>query len=1040
MLKWIIGAAMRNSFVVLIAAVFLAAGGYYAARTMPLDAIPDLSDVQVIVYTEYSEQSPQVVEDQVTFPLSSTMLSVPGAKTVRGYSFFGASFVYVIFEDGVDLYWARSRVLEYLNSVSEKLPKGVTPILGPDATGVGWVYEYALVDKTGKHDLAQLRSIQDWFLRYELRAVKGVAEVASVGGFVKQYQAIVDPNKLMAYKIPLSRVMEAIRMSNRDVGGSVIEMAETEYMVRGFGYLKSSADLEKVSLAVTENGTPIMLRDVADVTVGPAIRRGVTELDGQGEAVGGIIVMRFGENALATIDAVKKKIASMKTSLPEGVEIVPVYDRSTLILRAVDFLKDKLVEESVMVALVCVVFLMHLRSAFVAILTLPLGILSSFIVMRWLGVNANIMSLGGIAIAIGAMIDASIVMIENAHKHLERDLGKKPRLEILLDSAAEVGPALFFSLLIITLSFIPVFTLEAQEGRLFSPLAFTKTFAMAAAAILSITLSPALMIYLVRGDITPEMKNPLNRFLIATVRPVVAFSLRRKSMVVIASLALTALAWIPLTRIGSEFMPPLDEGDILYMPTTMPNLSITKAREVLQQTDKVIRTFPEVEHVFGKAGRAETATDPAPLSMFETIIKLKPKDKWRPGVTMESLMREMDTAIKFPGLSNSWTMPIKTRIDMLSTGIKTPVGVKVAGPDLKQLEKVGAQIEQVLRDIPGTRSVFAERVAAGQYLDFVIDRERAARYGLNVGDIQDVILSAIGGMTITNTVEGLERYPVSVRYGRELRDDIEKLKRILIATPGGQQIPITQVADIRLSVGPPEIKSENARPNAWVYVDIADVDVGTYVANAQKAVEKSVKLPPGVTVSWSGQFEYMERAKERLKIVVPLTLGIIFMLLYFNFGNVTESLLVMLTAPLSAVGGLYFIYYLGYNLSVAVGVGFIALMGVAAEIGVLMLIFIDHAMERRKKDGEWNTVEDVRAAVLEGVSERIRPKMMTSAAILGGLAPIMFGDGTGSEALTRIAAPMVGGIISVSFLALIALPALYCLILEFRLKRGEGQE
>jgi Cu(I)/Ag(I) efflux system membrane protein CusA/SilA len=1040
MLKWIIGAAMRNSFVVLIAAVFLAAGGYYAARTIPLDAIPDLSDVQVIVYTEYSEQSPQVVEDQVTFPLSSTMLSVPGAKTVRGYSFFGASFVYVIFEDGVDLYWARSRVLEYLNSVSKKLPEGVTPILGPDATGVGWVYEYALVDRTGKRDLAQLRSIQDWFLRYELRAVKGVAEVASVGGFVKQYQAIVDPNKLMAYKIPLSRVMEAIRMSNRDVGGSVIEMAETEYMVRGFGYLKSAADLEKVSLAVTENGTPIMLRDVADVTVGPAIRRGLTELDGQGEAVGGIIVMRFGENALATIEAVKKKIASVKSGLPEGVEIVEVYDRSTVILRAVDFLKDKLVEESVMVALVCVVFLMHLRSAFVAIVTLPLGILSSFIVMRWLGVNANIMSLGGIAIAIGAMIDASIVMIENAHKHLERDLGKKPRNEILLDAAVEVGPALFFSLLIITLSFIPVFTLEAQEGRLFSPLAFTKTFAMAAAAILSITLAPALMIYLVRGDITPEMKNPLNRLLIATVRPVVAFSLRRKFLVVIATIAITALAWIPLTRIGSEFMPPLDEGDILYMPTTMPNLSITKAREVLQQTDKVIRSFPEVDHVFGKAGRAETATDPAPLSMFETIIKLKPKDQWRPGVTMESLMREMDAAIKFPGLSNSWTMPIKTRIDMLSTGIKTPVGVKVAGPDLKLLEKTGAEIEAVLRNVPGTRSVFAERVAAGQYLDFVIDREKAARYGLNVGDIQDVILSAIGGMTITNTVEGLERYPVSVRYGRELRDDIEKLKRILIATPGGQQIPITQVADIRLSVGAPEIKSENARPNAWVYVDIADVDVGTYVANARKAVEASVKLPPGVTVSWSGQFEYMERARERLKIVVPLTLGIIFMLLYFNFGNVTESLLVLLTAPLSAVGGLYFIYYLGYNFSVAVGVGFIALMGVAAEIGVLVLIFIDHAMERRKKDGEWNTVDDVRSAVLEGVSERIRPKMMTSAAILGGLAPIMFGDGTGSEALTRIAAPMVGGIISVSFLALIALPALYCMILEFRLKHGEGKE
>jgi Cu(I)/Ag(I) efflux system membrane protein CusA/SilA len=1035
MLKWIIAASIRNSFVVLIAAVFLAAGGYYAVRTMPLDAIPDLSDVQVIITTEFSEQSPQVVEDQVTYPLASTMLSVPGAKTVRGYSFFGVSFVYIIFKDGVDLYWARSRVLEYLNTVSKRLPEGVTPTLGPDATGVGWVYEYALVDKTGRRDLSQLRSIQDWFLRYELRAVPGVAEVASVGGFVKQYQVTLDPNKLMAYKIPLSRVMEAIRMSNRDVGASVIEMAETEYMVRGFGYIKSVADIEKISLDVTENGTPILIRDVASVAVGPEMRRGVTELDGQGEAVGGIIVMRFGENALATIDAVKKKIAAIKSGLPEGVEIVEVYDRSALILRAVDFLKDKLIEESVMVALVCVVFLMHLRSAFVAIVTLPLGILSSFIVMRWLGMNANIMSLGGIAIAIGAMIDASIVMIENAHKHLERDLGKKPRHEILLDAAAEVGPALFFSLLIITLSFIPVFTLEAQEGRLFSPLAFTKTFAMAAAAILSITLAPALMIYLVRGEITPEMKNPLNRFLIAAVRPVVALSLRHKLAVIIASLALTALAWIPLTRIGSEFMPPLDEGDILYMPTTMPNLSITKAREILQQTDRIIKTFPEVERVFGKAGRAGTATDPAPLSMFETIVKLKPRDQWRPGVTTESLMREMDTAIKFPGLSNAWTLPIKTRIDMLSTGIKTPVGLKLAGSDLSQLEKVGAEIESVLRNVPGTRSVFAERVAAGKFLDFVIDREKAARYGLNVGEVQEVILSAIGGMNITNSVEGLERYPVNVRYGRELRDDIEKLKRILIATPGGQQIPIAQVADIRLSVGPPEIRTENARPNAWVYVDIEGVDVGSYVAAARKAVELSVKLPPGTTLSWSGQFEYMERAKERLKIVVPLTLGIIFMLLYFNFGNVTESLLVMLTAPLSAVGGLYFIYYLGYNMSVAVGVGFIALMGVAAEIGVLILIFIDHAMERRKKEGTWNTVEDVRAAVLEGVSERIRPKMMTSAAILGGLAPIMFGEGTGSEVMTRIAAPMVGGIISVSFLALIALPALYCLILEIRLKR-----
>ncbi|MBI5815268.1 MAG: efflux RND transporter permease subunit [Nitrospinae bacterium] len=1037
MLKAIIEASGRNGFLVILAAVLLAGGGYYAARHIPLDAIPDLSDTQVIIYTEFPEQSPQVVEDQVTYPLSTVMLSAPGAKTVRGYSFFGASMVYVIFEDGTDIYWARSRVLEYLNTVAKKLPEGVSPTLGPDATGVGWVYEYALVDKTGKRDLSQLRAIQDWFLRYELRTVAGVSEVASVGGFVKQYQVQIDPSRLQAYKISLSRIMDAIRMSNRDVGGSVIEMAETEYMVRGFGYIKNAEDLRNVTIDVGESGTPILLKDVADVVIGPEIRRGVTELDGQGEAVGGVIVMRFGENALSTIDGVKKKLASLKSSLPAGVEIVEAYDRSSLILRAVAFLKEKLIEESVVVALVCVVFLMHLRSAFVAIITLPLGILISLMVMNWLGINANIMSLGGIAIAIGAMIDASVVMIENAHKHLERDEGKKPRTEILLDAAKEVGPALFFSLLIITLSFIPVFTLEAQEGRLFKPLAFTKTFAMAASAFLAITLAPALMIYLVRGDIVPEKQNPLNRWLINAVRPIVAWSLDHKGLVIGLAAGLVMLSIIPLKRIGGEFMPPLDEGDILYMPTTMPNISITKAREILQQTDRIIKTFPEVERVFGKAGRAETATDPAPLSMAETIVKLKPREQWRHGVTMESLMTEMDEAIKFPGMANAWTMPIKTRVDMLSTGIKTPVGIKVAGPDLYALEKVARQIEETLRGLEGTRSVFAERVAAGKFLDFEIDRRRAARYGLNTGDVQDVILSAIGGMNVTNTVEGLERYPVNVRYGRELRDDVESLGRVLIATPGGQQIPISQVADIKLSAGPPEIRTENARPNAWIYVDITGSDVAAYVERAKAAVEKSVKLPEKVSMTWSGQYEYMERAKERLKVVAPVTLAIIFVLLFLNFRNVTESLLVMLTVPLSAVGGLFFIWMLGYNMSVAVGVGFISLAGVAAEIGVLMLIFIDHSVERRKREGTWKSVADARAAALEGVSERIRPKMMTSAAILGGLAPIMFGEGTGAEVMKRIAAPMVGGIISVSFLALIVLPAIYCYILEWRVKRGE---
>lgn len=1036
MLQTIIELSVRNRFLVSLGAVFITFAGIYAVKTLPLDAIPDLSDVQVIVFTKYPGQSPQVVEDQVTYPLSTAMLSVPFAKTVRGYSFFGLSFVYIIFEDGTDLYWARSRVLEYLSAVSSRLPQGVAPSLGPDATGVGWIYEYALIDTTGAHDLAELRSIQDWFLRYELQTVPGVAEVASIGGYVKQYQVEIDPNRLLAHNIPLHKVIRSIKRSNQDVGGRVIEMSESEYMVRGFGYISSTDDLTKVSLGVDANGTPVYLRDVANVTIGPDMRRGLAELDGKGEVVGGIIIMRFGENALKTIELVKEKIAQLSKNLPEGVEIVPTYDRSDLIKRAIAFLKEKLIEESIVVALVCVVFLWHASSALVAIVTLLIGILISIIVMNQIGVNANIMSLGGIAIAIGAMIDASVVMIENTHKHLERDRDKKPHIDIILDATKEVGPALFFSLLIITLSFLPVFTLEAQEGRLFKPLAFTKTFAMAAAALLSITITPVLMLYFVRGSITPEAKNPLNRLLTAVIKPVVALALRWRISVILAVVAVALLALIPLSRLGGEFMPPLDEGDILYMPTTLPGISITKAKEILQQTDKILRTFPEVERVFGKVGRAETATDPAPLSMIETIVKLKPKEQWREGVTTESLMREMDAAIQFPGLTNAWTMPIKTRIDMLSTGIKTPVGLKLSGPNLTILAPLATRIESILRTVPGVRSVFAERVTGGNFLDFHVDREKAARYGLNVGDVQDIITSAIGGMNVTYTVEGTERYPVNVRYSRELRDDIHVLKRVLIPTPTGQQIPLSQLAEISISKGPPVIKTENARPNAWIYIDIEDVDVATFVNDAKEAVESNITLPPNVALNWSGQYEYMERAKKKLQVVVPVTLAIIFVLLFLNFKNVTESVLVMATIPLSAVGGIIFLYMLGYNLSVAVGVGFIALAGVAAEIGVLILLYIDQAVEKSKKAGKWNTASDVRAAVLAGVSERIRPIMMTVCAIIGGLLPIMIGAGTGAQVMKRIAAPMVGGMISVTVLSLIAIPALYCLILELKLTRN----
>ncbi|MGB2960137.1 MAG: CusA/CzcA family heavy metal efflux RND transporter, partial [Bacteroidota bacterium] len=952
MLKKIIEWSVHNRFFVILGTILLIVAGVVAMLDTPLDAIPDLSDVQVIIFTEFPGQAPQVVEDQVTYPLTTAMLAVPYAKVVRGYSFFGLSFVYVIFEDGTDLYWARSRVLEYLNYVSKRLPTGVTPSLGPDATGVGWVYEYVL--KSDDHNLAELRSIQDWYLRYELTAVPGVAEVASIGGYVKQYQVDVDPNKLLIYDIPLNKIKMAIQRSNNDVGGRLIEMAETEFMVRGLGYIKSIEDLQNIPLGVDPNGTPILLQQVADIHLGPELRRGIAEWNGEGEIAGGVIVMRYGENALKVIHAVEEKLEELKKGLPEGVEIIPAYNRASLIERAIDNLSHKLIEESIVVALVCIVFLLHFRSAFVAIFTLPVGILASFVVMNYQGINANIMSLGGIAIAIGAMVDAAIVMIENAHKHIERDGGKKDHWQIIIDSSKEVGPALFYSLLIITLSFLPIFTLEAQEGRLFKPLAYTKTYAMAAAALLSLTIVPVLMGYLIRGKIMPEEKNPLNKFLIRIYRPVINLVLRVKWLTIGVALIILIGTLFPLSQLGSEFMPPLNEGDLLYMPTTDPGISITKAKQLLQQTDKIIMQFPEVHHVFGKIGRAETATDPAPLSMIETTIMLNPQEEWRPGMTMEKLVEELDKAVQFPGLTNAWTMPIKTRIDMLSTGIKTPVGVKLMGEDLAVLSDLAQEIAIVLKDVPGTLSVFPEKTVGGNYFDFVIDRKEAARYGLTVGDVQDIIVSAIGGMNVTYTVEGLERYPVNVRYGRELRDNMSDLKRVLIPTPTGAQIPIGQVAEIVIRKGPPGIKSENARRTAWVYVDLKDIDVGTYVSNAKQVVDERVKLPSGYSIVWSGQYEYMQRAQERLRIVVPITLMIIFLLLYMNFRNVTESLIVMLSLPFSLIGGIWLMYVLGYHFSVAVGVGFVALAGVAAETGVVMLIYLDHAYERLRKEGAMN--------------------------------------------------------------------------------------
>lgn len=1034
MLERIIEGSIKNRFLIVLLTLLVGSVGAYALFRTPVDAIPDLSDIQVIIHTEYPGQAPQIVEDQVTYPLTTAMLAVPFAKAVRGYSFFGSSFVYIIFEDGTDLYWARSRVLEYLNYVSGRLPSGVTPALGPDATGVGWVFEYVL-NSDNRHDLQQLRSIQDWFLRYELMSVPGVAEVASVGGYVKQYQVEVDPNKLLAYNVPLSKVRTALQRSNSDVGGRLIEMGETEFMVRGLGYIQSIEDVENTPVGVDENGTPILIRNIAHVHLGPELRRGLIDWNGEGETVGGIVVMRYGENALKTIDAVKEKLEELKKGLPEGVTIQTAYDRSSLIKRAIANLKDKLLEESIIVALVIMLFLLHVRSAFVIIVTLPLGILIAFLVMYVQGLNANIMSLSGIAIAIGAMVDAAIVMVENTHKHLERYAGKKDHWRIVVDAAKEVGPALFYSLLIITLSFLPVFTLQAQEGHLFKPLAFTKTYAMAAAALLSITIVPILMGYFVRGKILPEKKNPLSRLLIGAYRPVIQSVLHFRWLTISAALIILGATVYPLGKLGSEFMPPLNEGDLLYMPTTDPGISITKAKELLQQTDKIIKSFPEVEHVMGKAGRAATATDPAPLSMLETIITLKPKNEWREEMTTDQLIRKLNDAINFPGLTNAWTMPIKTRIDMLSTGIKTPVGIKIMGPNLTVLSDLSQQVAAVVQTIPGTLSAFPDKTVGGNFLDYKINREEAARHGLTVGDIQDVIMSAIGGMNITQVVEGLERYPVNVRYSRELRDNLPALNRVLIPTPTGAQIPLSYVAEFSIVKGPPMIKSENARKTSWVYVDIRDIDVGTYVSQARTAINEQVTFPEGYSVVWSGQYEYIERARQRLQLVVPITLLIILMLLYLNFRSVAESLIVMLSLSFSLVGGIWLLYVLDYHFSVAVGVGFIALAGVAAETGVIMLVYLNQAYREKRAQGQMNSSKDLYDAIIIGAVDRVRPKMMTAITIMAGLLPILWGTGTGSEVMKRIVAPMVGGMISSTILTLIVIPVIYYLWKSHLLRR-----
>ena len=1027
-IRWSIG----NRFFVLLATLMLVGMGLYSRKNTPVDAIPHLSDVQVIIKTSFPGQAPQVVEDQVTYPLTTAMLSVPGAVTVRGYSFFGDSFVYVIFDEDTDAYWARSRVLEYLSQVAPTLPPSARPQLGPDATGVGWVYLYALVDRSGQHDISQLRSLQDWFLKYELQTVPGVSEVSALGGMVKQYQVKVNPEKLRAFGIPLSLIQMAIQRGNQEVGASVVEMAEAEYMVRASGYIQGIDDLANIPLGLDVNGTPLLLKDVADIELGPQMRRGIAELNGEGEVVGGIVVMRFGENAQKTIDGVKAKLEKLKAGLPDGVEIVTVYDRSGLISRAIDSLWKSLAEELAIVALICVIFLFHVRSSLVAVFSLPLGILTAFTVMYWQGLNANIMSLGGIAIAIGAMIDGAIVMIENMHKHMERTpLTPENRWKIVAASASEVGPALFFSLLIITVSFVPVFTLEAQEGRMFSPLAFTKTYAMAASAALAITVVPVLMGYFIRGKVVAENKNPVNRLLIAGYMPLLKTVLRFPKITLAIAVVIFLVGIWPVNKIGSEFIPDLDEGDLMYMPTTYPGISIGKARELLQQTDKLIATVPEVKTVFGKIGRAETATDPAPLTMIETFIQLKPKEEWREGMTTEKLKKELDALVKFPGLTNAWVMPIKTRIDMLATGIKTPVGIKVAGEDLREIQKIGQRLEQILKDVPGTASVYSERVAGGRYIKVDIQRAQAARYGLNIADVQQVIATAIGGMNVAQTIEGLERYPINLRYPQDYRDSPEQLALLPIVTPSGQRIALADVANVYVEDGPPAIKSENARLNGWTFVDIDGVDVGSYVQAAMATVEQQLDLPAGYSVAWSGQYEYMLRAKEKLTYVVPLTLAIIIILLYMNFRNFTEIAIILGTLPLAVIGSIWLMYLLGYNFSVAVAVGFIALAGVTVEIGIIMLTYLNQAyhqlIDTCRERGVQPLKEDLLEAVTQGAGLRVRPVMMTTVSTIAGLLPIMFSSGTGAEVVSRIAAPMVGGMVSAVILTLLVLPVVYYL-------------
>jgi Cu(I)/Ag(I) efflux system membrane protein CusA/SilA len=1032
MIERVIHWSINNRFFVLLTTFIVIGLGLFAIRNTPIDALPDLSDVQVIIKTSYPGQSPQVIEDQVTYPLTTAMLSVPGAKTVRGFSFFGDSFVYIIFDDKTDLYWARSRVMEYLSQVAPRLPAAAKPQLGPDATGVGWIYLYALVDRTGKHDLSQLRSIQDWFLKFELQTVSGVSEVASIGGMVKQYQIIVDPDKLRAYGIPLSLIQLAIKQGNQEVGASVIEMAEAEYMVSASGYIQSIQDLALIPLGINNKGTPLLLRDVADIRLGPQMRRGIAELNGEGEVAGGVVVMRFGENAQQTISGVKQKLATLKDSLPEGVEIVTVYDRSDLITRAVDNLWSKLGEELLIVALVCAVFLFHIRSSIVAVISLPIGILVSFIIMYWQGVNANIMSLGGIAIAIGAMTDGAIVMIENMHKHMEKTpLTNENRWQIVAKSASEVGPALFFSLLIITVSFLPVFILEAQEGRMFAPLAYTKTYAMAASAGLAITLVPVLMGYFIRGKIVSEKKNPLNRLLVAMYLPVLRLVLHHPKSTVLVTLLIAVVGFYPINKLGSEFIPPLDEGDLMYMPTTYAGLSIGKARELLQQTDKLIATVPEVKTVFGKIGRAETATDPAPLTMIETFIQLKPQDEWRVGMTTEKLRAELDKLVQIPGLTNAWVMPIKTRIDMLATGIKTPVGIKVAGSDLVVIQRIGQDIEEILSQMPGTASVYSERVAAGRYIKIDIKRELASRYGLNISDVQQVISTAIGGMNVSESVEGLERYPINLRYPQSYRDSPEQLALLPIVTATGQRIALADVAKIYVEDGPAGIKSENARINGWTYIDIKDIDVGSYVQNAKLLLSQELDLPTGYSLNWAGQYEYMQRAKEKLAYVLPLTLAIIIILLYVNFRNFVEVAIIIGTLPLALIGGVWLLYLEGFNLSVASGVGFIALAGVAAEIGVIMLVYLNQSyqelIQTHQNNNTQPSLEDLVETVMQGAGLRVRPVMMTVATIMLGLLPVLYGSGTGSEVMSRIAAPMVGGMASALVLSLIIVPVVYLL-------------